>query len=383
MMSLSASVLARTLLPESAILRSPVFLSALAETRENNFTLLRLALAWLVLFGHSWQLAGARGVDPLSAVFAGRTWIGAVAVNGFFAVSGFLVTASVLRHGLLGFAAARLLRILPGLVVCVLVSTFALGPLFTNETLAGYFRDPTSWCYLANVVLWPELKWNLPGVFLGNPVTTVNAVFWSLPAEVSCYVWLAAVGLVGRLDDRARANLILLGLLLLGTFLYPSLPLFGNHPGWREPATYFLAGMFAWVNRSLVPLHGALALAALVAVTLVVAVSAPQPAFDAVFAVCLPYLLLYAAYCTPPVNLDRTVGDLSYGIYIYAYPIQQILFWPAQSPWTNAALATAAAAATAYVSWHGVEKPALGLRRYVESRGVARCGCPECSQPAS
>lgn len=364
---LLGSISLRTGLPEPfAHARPSLPLASFANSRANNFTLLRLIFAWLVLFGHSWQIVGVDGRDPLSAMLPDNRGIGAVAVNGFFLISGFLVTGSIARRTPLQFIAARVLRIFPALLVCVLLSVFLLGPLATSEPLAAYFHSSVTWGYLANLALWPDLKWYLPGVFEDHPVDVVNSSLWTLPAEISCYIWLAAVGFLGRLDSPLRANLTILALFYLGHQYYDALPLFAGHHGWDRRAAYFLIGVLAWVNRAYIPMHAALAGMALLVAALAVALPIARLSFDLLSAVCLPYLVFYAAYLLKHVDLDRRLGDLSFGLYIYAFPVQQLLFWPGQLPWTNLALATGAASALAFLSWHVIEKRALSWRRLLD-----------------
>ena len=99
-------------------------------SRHNNFTILRIVLAWSVLYGHSFVVQKTEGIrDPLAALFQGSAWIGEIAVNGFFSISGFLVAASFVRRGVVDYLLSRALRIFPALIVCVFISVFVLGPL--------------------------------------------------------------------------------------------------------------------------------------------------------------------------------------------------------------------------------------------------------------
>lgn len=102
--------------------------------RHNNFTSLRIILAWLVLYGHSYAFQNTSAIkDPLNHIFQDSIWIGTFAVNGFFAISGFLVTASIIRRGFLDYAISRVLRIFPALIVCMLFTVFVLGTLLTGR----------------------------------------------------------------------------------------------------------------------------------------------------------------------------------------------------------------------------------------------------------
>ena len=110
--------------------------------RENNFTLIRIILAWLVLYGHSYAIQKTPGVvSPLFWIFKGSTYSGEIAISSFFALSGFLVTASLMKRGFKDYAIARVLRIFPALILCILVSVFILGPILTNLSIVSYFTN--------------------------------------------------------------------------------------------------------------------------------------------------------------------------------------------------------------------------------------------------
>ena len=99
--------------------------------RDNNFTTIRIVLSWLVLYGPSFAINKVPGItDPLNQLFQGSVWIGRSRLT-VFAISGYLVTASLLRRGVLDYSVSRVLRIFPALVVCVLATVFVLGPVFS------------------------------------------------------------------------------------------------------------------------------------------------------------------------------------------------------------------------------------------------------------
>ncbi|MEF9978673.1 MAG: acyltransferase, partial [Thermomonas sp.] len=150
----------------------------------NNFNLIRLFAAWLVIYGHAWAITGSAGGDIV-------TWLtqfkfaGGVAVDVFFFISGFLIAASLERNDVRSYLASRALRILPALVACVALSVFVLGPLLTTAT--EYWRDPRTWDYLwANATLW-STRYGLPGVFASLPRDAVNGSLWTLPIEARLY----------------------------------------------------------------------------------------------------------------------------------------------------------------------------------------------------
>jgi peptidoglycan/LPS O-acetylase OafA/YrhL len=338
------------------------WLSDFDGRRGNNLTVIRLLFAWSVLFGHSWHITGTAGSDPISKLFGGYVWIGEVAVNGFFAISGFLVAGSFIRHGLIGYSVARILRIWPGLIVCVLLSVFVLGWWETNLSTLDYFTHIDTKRYLSNMALWPRVWWYLPGVFKDHHNAAINGSLWTLAPETGCYAALAILGFFGVLDTRWRASVMMMTLLLVGYSSFSNVPFFGSHAAWARPMSYFVIGVLVWFNRQSLPLHPAMAGAATLIVIGIIASGIPKPAFYPIFAACLVYLVFFAAYGLPHVNADRFPGDISYGLYIYAWPSQQFVFWHGQSPWMNAALATLMAVILATASWYLIEKPALALK---------------------
>ena len=151
-------------------------------SKNNNFDLLRLFGAALVVYGHSYPLTGAAAPG-----FAANP-VGTIGVKIFFVVSGYLVAQSWVRDShLVRFAVRRGLRIFPALTVVVLVSVFFLGPVFTSLPLDEYFPHPLTSAYLRNIVLY--ISYALPGVFEHNTYpAAVNGSLWSLPAEFAMYL---------------------------------------------------------------------------------------------------------------------------------------------------------------------------------------------------
>jgi peptidoglycan/LPS O-acetylase OafA/YrhL len=329
--------------------------------RDNNFTLLRLLFAWAVLFGHSWAITGAPGGDPISVNFRGITWIGAMAVDGFFVISGFLVTASIVNRGLTGYVVARVLRIWPGLTVCILLSV-AGGLVLTTSPKEQFLSDPTTWNYLHNIFLWPRIWWYLPGVFESHVQKAINGSLWTLPVETLCYFCLLLLGILQTTTNRWATNFALIVVALLVVFHFHDLPVVGSHATWARPILFFIAGSLLWINRSWVPITLFLAIPALLLVSCLAIPAVPKSYAAVAFAVGFPYLIFYLACGIKHIPADRFPGDISYGIYIYAWPCQQLVFWHGQSPYINAALASVAAITLATMSWYLVESRALRLK---------------------
>lgn len=336
--------------------------------RRNNFTVLRTLFAWMVLFGHSFALTGYGHLNPLKPFFQGSTWIGEVAVSGFFAISGFLVTASFVRRGLLDYTVSRMLRIYPALIVCVGLTVFVLGPSLTTLDRQAYFADSKTWDYLWNATSLFVAAFKLPGLFDDLTRGSANGSLWTLPVEVSCYILLAVTGYLGLLRSRFLANLTLVALLLFGMSYFSDIPLLGRSERWAAPSIYFLVGVAFYINRAHIPLTGRLAMFA----ALLFYFGLGEKWFDLVAPIALPYLVFYLAYQTPHVPLDKWLGDFSYGIYIYAWPVQQTIihFFPEEGPYFNTAVATFVTVTLAALSWRFIEKPALGLKSRFFSNGA-------------
>jgi len=332
-------------------------------SRENNFTSLRILLAWCVLYGHSYTLQKTAGiVDPLNVfVFKGSTWIGEVALNGFFVISGFLVTASFIKRGLAQYTFSRTLRIFPALITCVFLSVFLLGPILTNLHIGEYFFNNETYRYLKNALGYPLTEWALPGVFTTNTNAAVNGSLWSLNLELRCYMLLAAAGVLGLLKNRTVANTFVLAAFLFGFFFFKDIPLVGINTRWANPCLYFLAGSFFYLNREKVIIDFKIALFLLV----LALYSFGKPFFPYVFPACFVYLVFYLSYGTRYVPVDRKIGDISYGIYIYAWPVQQVVaqLVPKANPYINMVLSSIIVISIAYLSWRYIEKPMLSLKQ--------------------
>jgi peptidoglycan/LPS O-acetylase OafA/YrhL len=343
-------------------------LSDFDGSRRNNFTSIRILLAWSVLYGHSFAIAKLPGVsDPLNRVFQGSIYIGDIAVNGFFALSGFLVCASFIKRGFADYTLSRALRIFPALITCVALATLVMGPLVTSLSVREYFADAGTWNYLRNGLAFFRMHWNLPGVFEDNVRQAVNGSLWTLTVEVRCYVLLAVIGLFGLLRDRHIGTFAMLCLFAFALFYFEDIPLVGVWDKWARPAGYFLIGVFLYLNRDRVILDSRLALFAAV----LCAAAFGKPWFDYVFAPAFVYLLFYLAYGTPYLDTDSKLGDISYGVYIYAWPVQQLVVqaWPGMHPYANTLISSAFVIPMAWLSWHYLERPMLSLKGKLLRKG--------------
>jgi peptidoglycan/LPS O-acetylase OafA/YrhL len=334
-------------------------------SRPNNFDLLRFVAATLVLVDHSDVLTGRPGhPGPF-----GYETLGGFAVAVFFIISGFLVAASWQRAPRLGpFALKRALRIVPAYAVVIALAALALGPLATELPLGSYFRHPLTWAYFRNLSF-VELHYSLPGVFAHTPYpNAVNGSIWTLPIEVSMYAALAVLGFVG-LMSRAAVS-VLVALLAVGWFGWgaeataaPPLYFAALPTGYTlHLALWFFSGSALWLWRGHVDYRADVAVALLVLLWWTEGTGAGALVAHGAF----PYLVIWTAQLPFGwMNRFGRRGDFSYGMYLYAFPVQQALASVGGAGWPHALYLTACfllCLSCAVASWHGIERPALRLK---------------------
>lgn len=330
--------------------------------RDNNFLIIRLLAATAVVVGHSFALSYLEclGCTDPGMQLGMPVPVHSLGVEVFFMVSGFLIAASGERNSVKDFYLARALRILPGLLVCLFLMAFVLGPVITSLPLAEYFSQGQVYKYFYSpLLIFKDAQFVLPGVtftprFQG---VSVNGSLWTIPLEMRMYLVLGALVLVARFFRWPASGLTLMALLVsLG--LHTLHPAYADYP--FKLVVCFLAGSAFYSCRAMIPHAGWLLL--LCAGLFLLSKGGRFEVFT--FATLTIYATLYFAYC-PQLRLPSLVQDYSYGIYLYAFPIQQILAgaMPWAGPYWLMLAAVPASWLAGYVSWQLVEKPALLMRR--------------------
>ena len=334
----------------------------------NNLTVLRWFAASLVLYGHAFVFLGLP--EPL---FLQWVPMGPLGVYIFFAISGYLVAQSWQRDpSVPRFLAKRALRIFPGLLVCTALSVLVLGPWLTTLDMATYWRNEHTRGYFTNVALY--MTYHLPGMFAQNKLPhAVNGSLWSLPVEFFMYLLLALLGLLGTWFQSQKWSAWLTGFVTL-TFM-ALVALWALHS--TEALVFYrtdlrqipLCGVYFMVGASLFQfnLSKYFNLSNLVlAVVLWLCLSREPQLFAMASWVVLPFVVLAFGLSRHTWLSRWHQRDYSYGIYIYAFPVQQTLvsYWP-QMPLSAYLLSTfVITVALAATSWHFVEKPALKLKPF-------------------
>jgi peptidoglycan/LPS O-acetylase OafA/YrhL len=345
--------------------------------RHNNFDLLRLVAAVSVIFSHAFLLStNAQDRDPLMILTGGQTILGVVGVFVFFTISGYLVTQSFDTTGSpLVFLVKRALRIFPGLFLCLAVCAFIIGPLVTGLPLGDYFAHPGPYLFLLhNAALDTEYN-RLPGVVFGpgNIGGIVNGPLWSLPCEVLMYLMLFVLGVCRLLTLRTGLVLLAVG---IGCLWFEITDALGG-AFWL--LGFFAAGICCYrlrerLETGFIAGHWALLAA------FGLALSIPVRLFLVAFPLCGSYLAIYLALNRklPPMPAAR-FGDLSFGLYIYGWPIEQcvLYFSGGTAPWWEVFLiALALAVPAAFLSWHAVERRCRWRARRHEAQPLASVGIP-------
>jgi len=348
-------------------------LSQCLDRHNNNFDLLRLLLAALVIVGHAYALVpSAEGRGDFFQSLLGFDYAGSLAVKSFFFLSGLMVSNSPsLRHDLPGFIGARVFRIFPGLIACTLFCMAVMGPIMTRMPLGDYLTHPATRSYANNMLL--NLQWTLPGVFEMNRMNAVNGSLWTLPYEVYSYGMLVALSLLGLMATPRLSTVLASGVIAAG-FLVPDTMTtlkFGGEA--RLLPACFAFGVLMALHKDRIEVRASLA-TGLVLLTLLLKHSALfQP---------LVYLSLFYGFLVIASSQGfrklRLPGDFSYGVYLYGFPAQQIAvaWWPQWDTLANQLFGLGMAATLAAISWYAVEKPSMRIGKRWITRSSSRAPKP-------
>ena len=344
------------------------FLSEVAVGRENHFNLLRMLAASGVILSHAHIVVTHVDTPQPLTQLLGRD-LGTLCVYVFFAISGFFVAQSFERApSMAAYLRARALRLFPALLV-MLVLTALLGFVMTAWPAGEYWSAAVGYV-LRNLVL-AQVQFDLADLFATHPMPGwVNVSIWTLFYEVLGYLGILFAGLFGAFRRPAFMAAVL-GVFLV-IYAVAMTPAFGIHEtmGYRKEALFqfslpFAIGTAAYVWRHRVRLDPVLLALLVGVVVLVRQVPLLSPLSEPVLTLTLSYGALVLGYLPWRVPLVyNRLGDYSYSIYIYAFPMQQIaVLLGAGTALANAAFGFLLALPLAVLSWHLIEKPALALKR--------------------
>lgn len=339
------------------------------EREANNFDLLRILFAWFVIVSHSYVLNGLGESDPLGQVTSNYLILSFVGVKGFFVISGYLILQSLTRSkSVIDYLAKRILRIFPGLIV-VLLLTIGMVYFIYPPTQLPYLLNPDIYKYFIGNSLLFTPHFFIPGVFEQLPSKAINGSLWTIEFEFFFYIVLLFLFPIKKNNKALIISLAgLMALFTIGNLYYPSQLLSIKKPIPLDLVfdlgIYFITGSFLaclnwkdWAKRKYVFIGSLLLFFAMIFFK----------TDRAWLFTCLPFVILYIGeQKSKAANwVHQKLGDPSYGIYLYAFPLQQfIVYYFKPSTFELFLYASIGAFAFGILSWKFVEKKALTLKHY-------------------
>lgn len=356
-------------------------LGAYCDSRDNNFNLLRIVAATLVLFTHSFGMTGNGSSELLASAF-GMSF-GSWAVDIFFVASGFLIAKSWDRtKSVRSFVTARIARIYPGLWVCVVVCVVGIGPAFTTLPLLEYSMHlETIKFVVENSTLILNGVWtSLPGTFVGQSVGVVYPL-WTMPYEIKMYLVLLGLGWSGWLYRRNVVPVIIIAAFSVYAWYMFEHIAESRIKEFGRFFFFFFSGSYCYLRRDRIPLRAEIALGGLLLIGLSMLFS--QIVYrNLVLSLATPYLVMAFAFLpSGPIRRYNHLGDYSFGLYIYGAPVQNVVLAMGggeSGVFQFFALSLAIALAVAALSWHLVEVKAM--RAFVPRSGTGIAKCAEYSK---
>jgi len=338
--------------------------------RRNSFDLIRLFAALCVLMSHQLGMAGypEPPLGPLGIALA------STGLYIFFALSGYLVCQSWLRApNPARFLRARTLRIYPAFLIN-LASCLALGALLTTSSQLDYWLSPATWRFVAlnAPILTVPTQFTLPGVFEDARWPIVNGSIWTIKYELICYVAFLCLAILCKPQlARMATAVILCGLIAAYVYWISSFPnpqgeaFFGYYNAFnllRFIMTFSAGALYALSE----PLSERTRLFFL-SVPAALIVFGPNPEFGRA-GIILLLVLFMIEFGKSPLLFNpgyRRLGDLSYGTFLYAYPVQNLIvtrFYDGTNFLAITLATVASVLACAWLSWRLVEAPAMRLK---------------------
>lgn len=324
---------------------------------KNNFGFLRLFFASLVIVSHSSELIDGNPSRELLYRLTGTITTGTLAVYGFFLISGFLIAKSFDSSSSVGgYLAKRVCRIYPAFLVAYCLCLFAIGPFVGGHLSSLHFTDFVA----ALLLLTPFLH----GAFAGLPHASLDGSMWTIAYEFRCYLLVIPLGLVGMyskpyaLAVLAAALFIIVGLINPQTHIsMRAEALIGEPIMMARLLAVFCTGSLFYALRDMIVYQMRFASAAAIALSLTISVPALTAASVSVFG---GYLVIWTALGIRNrwMRHINSGTDISYGVYLYAFPIQNLSLYlfPGIAPWAMTMIAIPSAYALGFLSWIYVER---------------------------
>ncbi|MDQ6903452.1 MAG: acyltransferase [Bacteroidota bacterium] len=335
-------------------------------SHNNNFNFLRIFAAILVCITHSYAITGHALNEPLHQLTQGHFYFSSLGLYIFFFTSGYLVTRSAATtKSPIFYLQKRALRIYPALLIVVIISVFIAGPFLSSYHVSKYFSATETWKYL-----WTasglKIRFSLPGVF-EDPrfaMKGFNGSLWSIKLELEMYALLFLLMISGVMKSKKILIIIFVTLIIAFIFLndlgqYSIL--MPDHKNLLLAVTFLFGGIMQTnfiskkISVYLLTVSGLLLLAKITGI-----IKVDIMLDEVIFFSLATYFIAFSNWFTIKIK-----NDISYGVYIYTFPLQQFffqLFAFSQSPLVNFLLSLCCSGLLAFLSWIYIEKPALKFK---------------------
>ncbi|WP_083704373.1 acyltransferase family protein [Serratia oryzae] len=333
-------------------------LSEIIKKGNNNLDIFRLIAALMVIYGHAYAISPQEGKEDVLLHIIGFDYSGSLAVKIFFFLSGLVVTNSLMANqNVVKFFISRLFRIWPALIVTVVFSSLVLGPLLTELSFLDYLSSREVYSYIYKNIFM-DIQYSLPGVFVDNKRDAVNGSLWTIPYEVSAYLILVAAFMLGVLKRKIFASILFL--------IIVAEPLFGNKI------------LFTWIsadNREISMLAPCFAFGAILAIwkdeifidrysflgVWILFYFFRTSEFSFYFFYFSIFISMLYISTTPFFIRLKPPFDISYGVYLWAWPIQQVIArsFDYKGVLFNQLSSSILAIIMGLISWYVIEKKCI------------------------
>lgn len=325
--------------------------------KENNLTFIRTLAAIAVIYGHSFN----SGMDIVSHITKGFAFSGGVAVDLFFIISGFLVTHSILTSGILKYYIARFLRIFPALWIMLIITVFIMGSIVSELPFLEYLSSKDTWIYFRNIFFLWDGAYFLPQVFLGNHDQAINGSIWSIFIEVRLYILLSIIYILGILNRKIVFNFLFFITIIFCWFYQIKIPYIGDNSTTLHVSLLFFIGVFIYLNKEDIVVSPVILFIAL----LYASTTIGTDKFGVAYIFLLSSFFILISFFNQFSKFDK-FGDPSYGIYLYGWPIQNLMVYifPKFNVYEIAIISIFICIVLGYLSWHYIEK------RFINKRSI-------------
>ena len=337
---------------------------------QNNYDFLRLFAALSITFFHSFALLDQLKLEPLFRLTNGRINFSFIGLNIFFCISGYLIAKSATTSPtVVNYLWKRLLRIQPLLILTCLLTVFLLGPIFTKLTIPDFFLNTNTWTYFRNIFPVFGIQFSLPGVFLRNiGESGVNGSLWTLIVEERLYLLMTFLFLFKKQNSWYITFYVLFinAIYLYNHFFYSGelIPLMDTSAFYYSLVFLNSAVLFILkldLSKSVYPI---ILLSSIVTLLGIIFQNS-----NFLFLFSFPFLINGIAQIKGIINNAGKYGDFTYGIYVFSFPIQQMLISKGigiSNPYLLFIISSAIVIPMAIASWNLLEKKFLRMKRAVK-----------------